>query len=125
MPFCKIRFVSSRIADNIRYGFNKASVAEAIEAARLAHATEFISRLPDNYQTLVGERGVKLSGGQRQRVAIAQTILKNAPILVLDEATSHLDSLTENLVKENLWQVMQGKTTIIIAHRLSTLLNMD
>lgn len=113
------------LIDNIRYGSNNASAADVIEAASLAHADGFISRLPSGYHTMVGERGVKLSGGQRQRIAIARTVLKNAPILVLDESTSHLDSLTEGLVKESLAQITEGKTTIVIAHRLSTLSNMD
>jgi len=111
--------------DNIRYGRIDASDAEVIKAAKRAHAHEFINQLPQGYDSLVGERGVKLSGGQRQRIAIARAILKNAPILILDEATSQLDSVTENVIQESLWELMQNKTTIIIAHRLSTLLNMD
>ena len=98
---------------------------EVIEAAKKAHAHEFIEKLQQGYGSLVGERGIKLSGGQRQRIAIARAILKNAPILILDEATSQLDSVTENLIQESLWKLMQNKTTIVIAHRLSTLLYMD
>jgi len=113
------------LMENIRYGRVDASDEEVIDAARKAHAHEFISKLPDGYESLVGERGIKLSGGQRQRIAIARAILKNAPILMLDEATSQLDSMTENLIQESMWQLMQNKTTIVIAHRLSTLLHMD
>lgn len=111
--------------DNIRYGRTDATDEEVILASRKAHAHEFISLLPEGYKTLVGERGVKLSGGQRQRIAIARAILKNAPILMLDEATSQLDSITESNIQESLWELMQGKTTLVIAHRLSTLLHMD
>lgn len=113
------------LAENIRYGSESSSDAEVIDAAKRAHAHEFIEKLPEKYASLVGERGVKLSGGQRQRIAIARAILKNAPILILDEATSQLDSLTENYIQDSMWQLMQSKTTIIIAHRLSTLLHMD
>jgi len=113
------------LLDNIRYGHFAATEAEVIAAAKQAHAHEFIIRLPLGYHSLVGERGVKLSGGQRQRIAIARAILKNSPILILDEATSALDSVTEQLIQESLWQLMQEKTTIVIAHRLSTLLQMD
>lgn len=113
------------LMENIRYGRIDATDEEVIEAAKKAHAHEFISTLPQGYDSLVGERGVKLSGGQRQRIAIARAILKNAPILILDEATSQLDSVTESLIQESLWELMQNKTTIVIAHRLSTLLHMD
>lgn len=113
------------LMDNIRYGQPEASEDEVIEAAQRAHAHDFIMALPEGYRTLVGERGVKLSGGQRQRIAIARAILKNAPILILDEATSALDSYTESLIQESLASLMKGKTTLVIAHRLSTLLNLD
>ncbi|CAM2964418.1 ABC transporter ATP-binding protein [Legionella worsleiensis] len=113
------------LMDNIRYGRTDATDEEVIEAAQKAHAHEFISQLPEAYEALVGERGVKLSGGQRQRIAIARAILKNAPILMLDEATSQLDSITESNIQDSLWELMQGKTTLVIAHRLSTLLHMD
>jgi ATP-binding cassette subfamily B protein len=113
------------LMENIRYGRIEASDEEVIVAAQKAHADEFINKLPQGYESPVGERGVKLSGGQRQRIAIARAILKNAPILILDEATSQLDSITETHIQESLWDLMQGKTTLVIAHRLSTLLHMD
>ena len=113
------------IADNIRFGRPEATDDEVRHAARLAHASEFIEKLPGGYQTLVGERGVKLSGGQRQRVAIARAILKDAPILVLDEATSSLDSESEALIQDALWTLMARRTSIVIAHRLSTVRRMD
>jgi len=113
------------LMDNIRYGRIEASDEEVMEAAKRAHANNFITTLPTAYQSLVGERGVKLSGGQRQRIAIARAVLKNAPILILDEATSQLDSVTESYIQESLWELMQGKTTLVVAHRLSTLLHMD
>jgi ATP-binding cassette, subfamily B, bacterial len=113
------------LAENIRYGCLDASDEELIQAAKKAHAHDFIEKLPQGYETVVGERGVRLSGGQRQRIAIARAILKNAPILILDEASSQLDSLTETLIQDSLWDCMSHKTTIVIAHRLSTLLHMD
>jgi ATP-binding cassette subfamily B protein len=113
------------IADNIRFGRPQASDEEVRRAARLAHAAEFIEALPGRYQTLVGERGVKLSGGQRQRIAIARAILKDAPILILDEATSSLDSESEALIQDALWTLMANRTAIVIAHRLSTVRRMD
>jgi ATP-binding cassette subfamily B protein len=113
------------LMENIRYGRRDASDEEVIEAARQAHCHEFISVLPLGYETFVGERGVKLSGGERQRVAIARAILKNAPVLVLDEATSSLDSESEVLIQKALATLMEGKTVIVIAHRLSTIQRMD
>ncbi len=113
------------LIDNIRYGRLEASDDEVIEAAKQAYCHKFILELPEGYQSSVGERGVKLSGGQRQRIAIARAILKNAPILILDEATSSLDSITEREIQEGLSYVMKDRTTIVIAHRLSTLADMD
>jgi ATP-binding cassette subfamily B protein len=113
------------LLDNIRYGKPEATEEEVVAAAKAAHAHEFISKFPEGYHTLVGERGVKLSGGERQRVAIAMAILENAPILVLDEATSSLDYESEALIRDALETLMKGKTTIVIAHRLSTIRKMD
>ncbi|PIR75324.1 MAG: hypothetical protein CO030_00875 [Candidatus Magasanikbacteria bacterium CG_4_9_14_0_2_um_filter_42_11] len=113
------------IIDNIRYGRPEATDEEVYEAVRLAHAHEFIESFPETYNTFVGERGVKLSGGERQRVAIARAILKNAPILILDEATSSLDSESEKLIQDALHNLMKGKTVIVVAHRLSTIMSMD
>jgi ATP-binding cassette, subfamily B, bacterial len=113
------------LMENIRYGLRGASDEEVVAAAMQAHCHEFISTLSEGYATLVGERGVKLSGGERQRVAIARAILKNAPILVLDEATSSLDSESEALIQDALQTLMRGKTVIVIAHRLSTIMKMD
>lgn len=113
------------IAENISYGKLEASRAQIEEAAKNAHAHEFIQTLPEGYETLVGERGVKLSGGQRQRIAIARAMLKDAPVLLLDEATSALDSESEKYIQQALWRLMKGKTAIVIAHRLSTIQKMD
>lgn len=113
------------IRENIAYGRPDATDEQIREAARLANATEFIDRLPRGFDTMVGERGVKLSGGQRQRVAIARAILTDAPILVLDEATSALDSESEALVQEALENLMRGRTSIVVAHRLSTVAALD
>lgn len=113
------------ILENIRYAKPEAKLEEVIAAAKSAHAHEFIEALPEGYDSLVGERGIKLSGGQRQRIAIARAILKNAPILILDEATSALDSVTEQCIQDSLHNLMQGHTTLVVAHRLSTLLDMD
>lgn len=111
---------STSIADNMRYGRPDATDAEVEAAARLANAHDFISGFPEGYGTLVGERGIQLSGGQKQRVAIARAVLKNPRILILDEATSALDAESEHLVREALERLMQGRTTLVIAHRLST-----
>jgi ABC transporter fused permease/ATP-binding protein len=116
---------SSSIADNIRYGKQGATDAEIEAAARAANAHDFISRFPDGYRTLVGERGVQLSGGQKQRVAIARAVLKDPRLLILDEATSALDAESEHLVKDALDRLMKGRTTLIIAHRLSTVMDAD
>jgi ATP-binding cassette subfamily B protein len=113
------------LMENIRYGKMDATDKEVIEAAKLAHCHEFIESFPDKYNTKVGERGVKLSGGERQRVAIARSILRNSPILILDEATSSLDSESEHLIQDALNNLMKNKTVIVIAHRLSTIMKVD
>jgi ATP-binding cassette, subfamily B, bacterial len=113
------------ILDNIRYGNLEASDEQIIQAAILAECDDFIQQLPDKYQSLVGERGMKLSGGQKQRLAIARAYLKPSSILIMDEATSSLDSITESYIQRALCKIMQGKTTLIIAHRLATLKQMD
>lgn len=113
------------LMENIRYGRRDATDEEVKRAASLAHCDDFIARTPLGYETFVGERGIKLSGGERQRIAIARAILKDAPILVLDEATSSLDSESESLIQDALAKLMEGKTVIAIAHRLSTVMKMD
>src|SRR4029434_8008961 len=116
---------NASVRENLRLGRPDATDAELEQAAREAHAHEVILRLPDGYDTRLGERGVQLSGGQRQRLAIARAILKDAPMLLLDEATSHLDSENERLVHEALKRLMAGRTTLLIAHRLSTIRDAD
>ena len=113
------------LSDNIAYGKPGATAAEIARAARLAHAADFIEGLSKGYDTLVGERGVKLSGGERQRVAIARAILADAPILVLDEATSSLDSLSEQYIRQAIERLSTNRTTIVVAHRLSTIQRLD
>lgn len=113
------------LMENIRYGKPDATDEEVFEASKVAHCSEFINVLPNKYDTYVGERGIKLSGGERQRVAIARAILRNAPILVLDEATSSLDSGSERLIQDALNKLMENKTVIVIAHRLSTIVKMN
>ncbi len=113
------------LEDNIRYGRTDASQCEVKDIAKLAHCDEFIIKCPNGYASLVGERGTKLSGGERQRIAIARAMLNKTPILILDEATSALDSVTENYIQESLEKLMQNRTTLVIAHRLSTLAKMD
>jgi ATP-binding cassette, subfamily B, bacterial MsbA len=108
------------VRNNIAYGQPHVSQKKVEDAARAAHADEFIHALPEGYRTMIGERGVRLSGGERQRIAIARAILKNAPILILDEATSALDSESESLVQSALQNLMSGRTVFVIAHRLST-----
>ncbi|MEJ5250562.1 MAG: ABC transporter ATP-binding protein [Chthonomonadetes bacterium] len=116
---------SGTIRDNIAYAMPEATDEQVIAAAKAAHAHEFIQRLENGYETVVGERGVRLSGGERQRIAIARAILKNPRILILDEATSSLDTASETLVQQALEELMRGRTTLVIAHRLSTVVNAD
>ncbi len=116
---------STNAMENIRYGRANASDAEVIAAAKMAAAHEFLEKLPEGYQTFLGERGVRLSGGQRQRIAIARALLKNPPLLLLDEATSALDAESERLVQSALEAAMVGRTTVIIAHRLATVKRAD
>jgi ATP-binding cassette, subfamily B, bacterial len=113
------------IRENILYGKPDASENEIIEAARQAHAWDFINQFPEGLETVVGERGIKLSGGQRQRIASARAILRNPSILLLDEATSSLDAESEKVVQEALNNLMEGRTSIIIAHRLATIRDVD
>jgi ABC transporter fused permease/ATP-binding protein len=117
--------ISSTIEENIRYGKPEASDAEVLEAARSANTLEFIEKFPEGFKTRVGERGIQLSGGQKQRVAIARALLKNPKLLILDEATSNLDTTSEHLVQDALKKLMKGRTTIIIAHRLATVRDAD
>jgi ABC-type multidrug transport system fused ATPase/permease subunit len=116
---------SGTIADNVRYGRLDATPAEIEEAARAAHAHEFVSRLPKGYDTKIAEAGGGLSGGERQRLSVARAILKNAPILILDEPTSSLDSISEEIVFSALRRLRAGRTTVVIAHRLSTVRDAD
>ncbi|WP_433525542.1 ABC transporter ATP-binding protein [Nocardia pseudovaccinii] len=113
------------LSENIRFARPSATDEEILRAAKAAHVTEFADALPQGMETLIGERGVKLSGGQRQRVALARAIIRDAPILLLDEATSALDSESELLVQQALWELMQGRTALVVAHRLSTVAGMD
>jgi ATP-binding cassette subfamily B protein len=124
VPQDPVIFAAS-VAENIRFGRPDASDAEVERAAALAHALEFIDRLPQKFDTPVGERGVTLSGGQRQRIALARAILRNAPLLLLDEATSSLDAESETLIQDALERLMRDRTTLVIAHRLATVLSCD
>ncbi|MFT7267607.1 MAG: subfamily B ATP-binding cassette protein MsbA, partial [Porticoccus sp.] len=122
----KVNLFNDSIYNNIAYGaLAKCSEEEVKNAAKAAHALEFIEQLPQGFDTIIGDQGVKLSGGQRQRLAIARAILKDAPILILDEATSALDSQTERYIQEALEGIMLGRTTFVIAHRLTTIENAD
>lgn len=121
----EVMLFDDTIIENIRYGKVDASEAQIIEAAKMAEADEFIRELPEGYKTKIGQNGIRLSGGQRQRIAIARAILYNAPILLLDEATSALDPISEKLIKDALTKLMKGRTSIVIAHRLSTVMHAD
>ena len=111
--------------ENIAYGKPDASQAEIEEAARISNSDEFIERFPDRYQSVIGEKGVKLSGGQKQRIALARTVLAHPEILILDEATSNLDSESEQAIRSALYKIIQGRTVLVIAHRLSTIMDAD
>jgi len=113
------------ITDNLRYGLPSATIKQMRQACKAANALEFIDKLPKKLDTVIGERGIKLSSGQKQRLSIARTVLKNPKILILDEATSSLDSHSEKLVQDALWKLIKGRTAIIIAHRLSTIQKAD
>jgi ATP-binding cassette, subfamily B, bacterial len=113
------------LGENIAFGRPDATDAQIRAAAGAAHVLEFADALPQGFDTLVGERGVKLSGGQRQRVAVARAVLRDAPVLLLDEATSALDSESEAHIQDALWRMMEGRTAIVVAHRLSTVAGMD
>ncbi|MCB0625455.1 MAG: ATP-binding cassette domain-containing protein, partial [Saprospiraceae bacterium] len=113
------------IRENIAYGLTDCPEEAIVEAAQKAQLHDFIAQLPDGYDSIIGERGIRLSGGQRQRLSIARAILKDAPILILDEATSSVDTETERAIQENLYQLTRGKTALIIAHRLSTIRHAD
>ena len=113
------------VQENISYGSNKANIKEIINAAKVAEANDFIKQLPEGYKTIVGERGQRLSGGQRQRIALARAVLKNSPVLILDEATASVDNETEFLIQKSLSRLTKNRTTIVIAHRLSTIKNAD
>ena len=117
--------IHGTVAENLRFGKPEATPAELEAAARAANAHEFIQALPQGYETIVGERGLRLSGGQRQRLAIARALLKDAPILLLDEALSSVDTENEALIQEALQRLMVGRTTLIIAHRLSSVIGAD
>jgi ATP-binding cassette subfamily B protein len=121
----EISIFSENAFENIRYGKENASDEEVIQASKMASVDEFITRLPDGYNTYLGDRGVRLSGGQKQRIAIARALLKDPPLLLLDEATSSLDAESERLVQQALDEAMKGRTTIVIAHRLATVKKAD
>jgi len=121
----EVMLFDDTVLENIRYGKENATEEEIINAAKLAEADEFIKDLPSGYKTAIGQNGIRLSGGQRQRIAIARAILYNAPILLLDEATSALDPISENAIKKALNTLMKDRTTVVIAHRLSTVMHAD